>query len=110
MKHIKKFESSDDLVQRIEKIYNDIDKILGAPVYINGLFVKRETDRRNNGVTDEKLEMVNKYLEDFLDEENRGILRTILVCLKPYKNNPIVADNLKILADRLRAGSKTGFI
>lgn len=109
MKYIKKFESSD-LVQRIEQIYTDIDKILGKPVYINGALVKRETDRRNDGVTDEKLERINRYLEDFLGEENRGILRTILVCLKPYKNNTIIADNLKILADRLRAGSKSGFI
>jgi len=52
----------------------------------------------------------NNYLIKYINEKNRGILRTLLVIAKPYKNHPIVKETISILADELRKGSKTGRI
>jgi hypothetical protein len=52
----------------------------------------------------------NQYLMKYTNETDRGILRTLLVFGKPYKNHPIVKDTITILADELRKGSPNGFI
>jgi nitrate reductase assembly molybdenum cofactor insertion protein NarJ len=41
---------------------------------------------------------------------NRGLIRTTLICLKPIKHLPELADVFKKLADILRAGSTHGVI
>lgn len=94
-----------ELTKELEKIYDDTEKILGKQVYVLGQLIGR-TERG----TDEKLKELDKYSQKFLEEENRGKLRTILIILKPYKNNEIIKDTAEKLANKLRAGSPNGFI
>ena len=68
-----------------EKVYNDTDKILGNPAYFDGVLVGRDKK-----ISDEGLEELKVYAEQFLSEENKGLLRTILIVLKPYRNNSII--------------------
>lgn len=49
----------------------------------------------------EKLIDFNVYLHNNLNGDN-GTMRTLLVIGKPFKNNPIVKDNLEFLANKLR--------
>jgi transcription elongation factor Elf1 len=51
---------------------------------------------------DIKMNNFNDYLEQFIDERNNGLLRTVLVIGKSFKNNPIVKDRLEIIAQQLR--------
>ena len=92
-------------LEKYEKVYEDTRKILGDPIYVVGALVGR-TER----TTDEKLKELNEYAKNFLEEDNRGMLRTILIVLKPYKNHDIIKDTAAVLADKLRAGSKNDFI
>ena len=67
-------------------------------------------------------DMVVKYIENddyegllkMLNEDNlianRGDLRTILMALKPTKNNKIISIKYRELMDILRKGSLTGVI
>lgn len=59
---------------------------------------------------DSKLKNFNDYLISHLDSDDNGTMRTLLVIGKPFKNNPIVKDNLEFLADRLRKKLNVDFI
>lgn len=59
---------------------------------------------------EEKLNRFNSYLNDRLNDDDNGTMRTLLVIGKPFKNNPIVKDNLEFLADRLRKKLNVDFI
>jgi hypothetical protein len=48
----------------------------------------------------EKLTDFNNYLNNHLNGDN-GIIRTLLMIGKPFKNNPIVKDNFKFLENKL---------
>lgn len=59
---------------------------------------------REDRPLDQKLEEFNRYLANYLgEEEDNGTIRTLLVIGKSFKGNPIVQGNLTVLADRLRA-------
>jgi hypothetical protein len=89
-----------------EQIYADVEEIFESkPVYVLGAYAGRTSP-----VADEKLTALAEYAKRFDGEENSGKLRTILVILKPYKNNPIIKETADLLADQLRSRSKTGFI
>lgn len=57
----------------------------------------------------EKLNDFNDYLNNHLNDDN-GMIRTLLVIGKPFKNNPIVKDNLEFLANKLRTNLNVDFI
>lgn len=57
----------------------------------------------------EKLNNFNDYLNNHLNDDN-GMIRTLLVIGKPFKNNPIVKDNLEFLANKLRTNLNVDFI
>jgi hypothetical protein len=96
----------NEILSPYEQIYADVEKIFESrPVYILGAYAGRTSP-----ATDEKLAELAEYAKKFDGEENNGKLRTILVILKPYKNNPIIKETADLLADQLRSRSKTGFI
>jgi hypothetical protein len=78
---------------RYEKIHNDC----------------REIFKGDRGI-DEKLNSFNDYLNIHLMDDDNGTIRTLLVIGKPFKNNPIVKDNLEFLADKLRTKLNVDFI
>lgn len=57
----------------------------------------------------EKLIDFNAYLHNNLNGDN-GTMRTLLVIGKPFKNNPIVKNNLEILSYKLKTNLNTNFI
>lgn len=58
-----------------------------------------------------KLEDLLPIMDEYnYPDANRGILRTILVTLKPYRKEPVLAEMFTKLADILRAGSTHGVI
>jgi hypothetical protein len=58
----------------------------------------------------EKLNAFNEYLNNYLNTDNNGIMRTLLVIGKAFKDNPIVKDNLEFLANKLRTNLNVKFI
>ena len=58
----------------------------------------------------EKLNEFNDYLNTHLNTDDNGIMRTLLVIGKSFKNNPIVKDNLEFLANKLRTNLNVDFI
>jgi len=92
-------------MERFEKIYNDTDKILGNPIYaLGGLAGRSKT------ISDEGLTKLKEYSEKFLNCEDRGELRTILIVLKPYRNNEITKQICDKLSAKLRESSNSGII
>ena len=59
---------------------------------------------------DDKLINLNIYSKTFIGCPDRGSLRTILINLKSFRDNPILKITFGILADELRSGSKSGKI
>jgi hypothetical protein len=81
---------------RYEKSHDDVRKIFGSDKTLN-----------------EKLNEFNDYLKtyvDNIDEEDNGMIRTLLVIGKSFKDNPIVKDNLEILANKLKSNLNVDFI
>ena len=68
---------------------------------------------RNDKDLNERLNDFNDYLKgyvDNIDDEDNGMIRTLLVIGKSFKNNPIVKDNLEILANKLKSNLNVDFI
>lgn len=62
---------------------------------------------------DERLLDFNLYLMPYvenIDIQDNGMIRTLLMIGKSFKNNPIVKDNLELLANKLRSNLNTDFI
>jgi hypothetical protein len=62
---------------------------------------------------DERLLDFNLYLTPYvenIDIQDNGMIRTLLVIGKAFKENPIVKDNLELLANKLRSNLNTDFI
>lgn len=89
----------------LHDIYEDCRLIFNGEKYMDWV-----TGEKAPEPTDEIMNKYNEYLKGYINEENRGILRTLLVIGKPYKHNPIVKDTLETLANKLREGSTTGKI
>lgn len=96
----------DKSLEPYEKIYRDTDKILGNPSYILGALAGRDKKLTFAGLNELK-----NYAEKFSEAGcNRGVLRTILIVLKPYKDNAVTKPIFTKLADELRASSTSGVI
>ena len=88
-------EKTDNML-RYEKAHDDVRKIF-------------ESDKS----LDERLNEFNDYLKtyvDNIDEEDNGMIRTLLVIGKSFKTNPIVKDNLDYLATTLKTRLNVNFI
>jgi hypothetical protein len=62
---------------------------------------------------DDRLYDFNLYLIPYVENinnEDNGMIRTLLVIGKSFKNNPIVKDNLELLANKLKSNLNTDFI
>jgi hypothetical protein len=62
---------------------------------------------------DDRLLDFNLYLTPYvenIDIEDNGMIRTLLMIGKSFKNNPIVKDNLELLANKLKSNLNTDFI
>ena len=78
---------------RYEKIHNDC----------------REIFKGDRPLT-EKLNEFNDYLNNHLDIDDNGIMRTLLTIGKSFKDNAIVKDNLEFLANKLRTSLNVKFV
>lgn len=67
------------------KIHDDIKKIMFKDLILN-----------------DRLEQLKTYAENFIDETDRGSLRTVLVNLKSFKHNPIITEIGEKLNNRLK--------
>jgi hypothetical protein len=88
-------EKTDNML-RYEKAHDDVRKIF-------------ESDKS----LDERLNEFNDYLKGYvnnIDEEDNGMIRTLLVIGKSFKTNPIVKDNLETLANKLKSNLNVDFI
>jgi hypothetical protein len=88
-------EKTDNML-RYENAHDDVRKIF-------------ESDKS----LDERLNEFNDYLKtyvDNIDEEDNGMIRTLLVIGKSFKTNPIVKDNLETLANKLKSNLNVDFI
>ena len=88
-------EKTDNML-RYEKAHDDVRIIF-------------KTDRP----LDERLNEFNDYLKtyvDNIDEEDNGMIRTLLVIGKSFKDNQIVKDNLDYLATTLKTRLNVDFI
>jgi hypothetical protein len=59
---------------------------------------------------DDRLINLNLYSKKFIGCPDRGSLRTILINLKSFRNDPILKITFGILSDELRSGSESGKI
>ena len=98
-------KETNDNMRTFHEITEDCIEILGTSKYMEPF-----TGEKSKTPSDETMMEYNQYLMKYINETNRGILRTLLVIGKPYKNHPIVKDIINILTNELRKGSTTGFI
>lgn len=80
-----------------DKIYDDVEKILGENPCLDVVFMKTP-----NKQSDEKLKELNNYAKKFLKEQSSGIIKTMLVNIKPYRENEIIKDTYQKLFKRLK--------
>lgn len=85
-------EKTENMI-KYEKIHDECREIFKSDVNI-----------------EDKLNRFNSYLNNYLDDDDNGTMRTLLVIGKSFKNNPIVKDNLDFLADKLRKKLNVDFI
>lgn len=86
----------NDYMLRYEKAHDDVEMIFST-----------------NKSLDDKLIEFNDYLKPYVDNitnEDNGMIRTLLVIGKPFKNNPIVKDNIDYLATTLKTRLNVDFI
>lgn len=98
-------KETNDNMKVFHDITEDCIEILGTSKYLEPF-----TGEKSKTPSDETMIEYNQYLMKYINETNRGILRTLLIIGKPYKNHPMVKETLSVLADELRKGSITGFI
>jgi hypothetical protein len=60
--------------------------------------------------TDDIVHNFNEYLKSHIDEENAGILRTLLTIAKPYRDNIAVKETIDTLSIKLRENYPDGLI
>ena len=98
-------KESQERMAKYERAYEDCRNILKSEKHLDAFSLKTSPEPSR-----ESLNKFNEYLKGFLKEEDRGILRTLLIIGKPFKRNEIVKDTLEILANKLREGSPSGKI
>ena len=73
------------------KIYTEFEQIIGQLEYNFGLVVKKQLD-------EDKFNKIKEYISNKAKEDlNAGQIRTLLMLLKPYKDNEILSDSFKFL-------------
>lgn len=87
-----KLEKTENMLI-FEKIHNDCREIF-----------------KGNRKLDEKLIDFNDYLNNHLNTDDNGIMRTLLTIGKSFKDNAIVKDNLEFLANKLRTNLNVKFV
>lgn len=65
---------------------------------------------KGDGDLSEKLTDFNDYLNNHLNTNDNGIMRTLLTIGKSFKDNAIVKDNLEFLANKLRTSLNAKFV
>ena len=80
----------NDMLELLHNMYEDADFIL--------------SDK------DKNLELLAQWSTQFIGETDRGILRTLLIILKPFRNETAIHNIFEICANELRKGSDTGRI
>lgn len=98
-------KETNDNFKIFHEIYEDCKEIMGSEKHLEPF-----TGKKSGTPSDEVMTKYNQYLMKYTNETDRGILTTLLVIGKPYKNHPIVKDTINILADELRKESPNGFI
>jgi hypothetical protein len=87
-----KLDKTENMLM-FEKIHNDCREIF-----------------KGNRTLDEKLNEFNDYLNNHLNTDDNGIMRTLLMIGKSFKANPITKDNLEFLANKLRTNLNLKFV
>jgi hypothetical protein len=90
-------KETNDNFKIFHEIYEDCKEIMGSEKHLEPF-----TGEKSGPPTDEVMENFNKYLLKYTNETNRGVLRTLLVIGKPYKNHPVISDTIEILTNTLR--------
>lgn len=98
-------KETNDNFNIYDEIYKDCNEILGIEKHLEPF-----TGKKSGLPSDEVMIKYNVYLKKYINETNRGILRTLLIIGKPYKNHPIVEETFKTLSNELRRTSKKGII
>jgi uncharacterized protein YecA (UPF0149 family) len=80
-----------------EKIYEDSETIFKNENWLDSVFIET-----THVPDDQTLEEWNRYLKQYLDETNCGILKTLLVISKPYKTHRITMETLDKLNTRYK--------
>lgn len=98
-------EETNDNLKVFHEIYEDCKEIMGSEKHLEPF-----TGKKSGMPTDGVMKNLNEYLMKYMNETNRGVLSTLLVIGKPYKNHPIISETFEILLNTLRKGSRNGFI
>lgn len=89
--------------ERLVKIYDDIDSILGEPVRYNPLLHGTPEDKINEQV----LNKLVSYMKGFIPEHKHWGVRTVLICAKPFRDEPLIKPVYDELVKILKEKSKT---
>ena len=84
-------------LKQFEKIYDDIEQILKNSVWLQAAFNAQVSE-----VTDDQLREISKYIKQHENTTNRGISRTILVVLKPFKEHSIIKLQYELFSSKLK--------
>jgi hypothetical protein len=83
------------------EIYEDVKMILQDDYAINNIF-----GVKSKSVSDEQLEELKTYTEQYLNVTTCGILRTVLINLKPFKENNIIKETYQKIIKQYEKSSK----
>jgi 5-methylcytosine-specific restriction endonuclease McrBC regulatory subunit McrC len=86
-------------------IYEDCKLILNSEKHLEVF-----SGEKSKEPTEDMLYNFNEYLKSYIDENNSGILRTLLIIAKPYRNDMAIKETFGTLSFKLRENSPTGQI
>ncbi len=98
-------EGTNKNLEMFHNITEDCKEILLGLKYLD-VFTGEKTEIPSDDV----MLKFNDYLLKYVNEENSGILRTLLIVSKPYKNHIIINNTFEILANKLRTISGNNII
>lgn len=88
-------EEANEKLKIHHEIYEDIRMIVKDDHSINSIL-----GIKSNLVSDEQLQQLNKYTDQYLTENIPGILRTVLINIKPFIYNSLIEQKYKQLVQR----------
>lgn len=92
--------------ERLVKIYDDIDSIFGDVVRYNPLLHGIPEDKINENA----LNKLVSYMKGFTPEHKHWGVRTVLICTKAFRDEPLIKPVYDELVKILREKSKTGVV